>query len=229
MVIYHPQTTQEAVRLREENVDSVYLAGGTDDLRLNGGTDRETALIDINPLIGSGIADIGDGVIKIEAGTTFQDMIDSPLVPDAVKKACFFNASFVKRNASTVGGNIALGRDDSYLLALFTALGVTLSTTDGDMPVEEYGESKSKAVILSLLLDTKKKAWVKRFALSSTTHASLIAATSGERYALSVKGSALVWGDSPDIWKKAVYVSDITGSAEYKKYLAQTVFTLRRD
>lgn len=229
MVIYHPQTKEEAVKLREENVDSVYLAGGTDDLRLNGGTDRKTALIDINPLIESGIEDTGDGVIRIGAGTTFQEMIDSPLVPEVVKKACSFNASFVKRNASTVGGNIALGRDDSYLLALFTAYGVTLSTSSGDMAVEEYGAGKSKAVITSLLLDTKKKAWVKRFGLASTSHATLIAAVAGDRYALSVKGSALVWGDSPDIWEKALYVSDITGSAEYKKYLAQTVFTLRRD
>lgn len=229
MVIYHPQTIEEAVRLREETGDSVYLLGGTDDLRLNGGAGSETALIDINPLIRSGIEEEGNGIISIGAGTTFQEMIDSPLVPAAVKSACRFNASFVKRNASTVGGNIALGRDDSYLLALFTAYCVTLSTSDGDMAVEEYGERKSKAVITSLLLDTKKKAWVKRFGLASTSHAALIAAVADGRYALSVKGSALVWGDSPDIWKKALYVKDITGSAEYKKYLAQTVFTLRRD
>lgn len=229
MVIYHPQTKEEAVRLRNENADSVYLAGGTDDLRLNGAADRETALIDINPLIGSGIEETGGGFIRIGAGTTFQEMIDSPLVPSAVKSACYFNASFVKRNASTVGGNIALGRDDSYLLAIFTAYGVTLSTTDGEMAVEEYGDRKSKAIILSLLLDTKKKAWVKRFGLASTSHAALIAAVADDRYALSVKGSALVRGDSPDIWKNALYVKDITGSAEYKKYLAQTVFTLRRD
>ena len=34
-MIYHPRTPQEAVNLRKEHADTaVYLAGGTDDLRL---------------------------------------------------------------------------------------------------------------------------------------------------------------------------------------------------
>ena len=36
-MIYHPRTPQEAVNLRKEHADTaVYLAGGTDDLRLGG-------------------------------------------------------------------------------------------------------------------------------------------------------------------------------------------------
>ena len=36
-MIYHPTTPLEAVTLRKQNADTaVYLAGGTDDLRLNG-------------------------------------------------------------------------------------------------------------------------------------------------------------------------------------------------
>ncbi len=233
MVIHHPQTKEEAVALRVGRENSRYLAGGTDDLRLNGDTDRETELIDINGLVESGIEDMGNGIIKVGALTTFQEMIDSPLVPEVIKTACRFNTSYARRNSATVGGNIALRRDDSYLLALFVSLGVTFESTtmhcESEKSVEEYASSKCRRLISYFLIDTKKKAWVKRFGLTSTSHACLIAAVSEGKYALSVKGSPLVSGDSPDIWKNVTYTSDITGSAEYKKYLAQTVFTLRRD
>ncbi len=234
MTVYHPQTKEDAVKLRVGNENSVYLAGGTDDLRLNGGADKNTALIDINHLVEKGISDMGNGIIKVGALTTFNEMIESPLVPDVIKEACRFCASFAKRNSATVGGNIALRRDDSYLIALFVAMGVTFHSTtlhcEADKSVEEYAHSSCKRLIDYFLIDTKKKAWVKRFGLASTSHAALIAAVADDKYyALSVKGSELVSGDSPDIWKKATYTDDITGSAEYKEYLAKTVFTLRRN
>jgi CO/xanthine dehydrogenase FAD-binding subunit len=233
MVIHHPQTKEEAVALRYENGDSAYLAGGTDDLRLNGAADRETALIDINGLVESGITETGDGLVKIGALTTFQDMIDSPLIPEAVKSSCRFCASFAKRNSATVGGNIGLGRDDGYLIAVLAAMGVTMHVLspegECDMNVENYVLSKNRSLILHFLLDGKKKTWVKRFGLASTSHACLIAAVSDSKYVLTVKGSPLVSGDTPEIWKKVTYTSDITGSAEYKEYLAKTVFTLGRN
>lgn len=234
MVVYHPQTKKEAVRMRVENENSRYLAGGTDDLRLGGDTDKETILIDINPLLERGISDMGNGLIKVGALTTFNEMVSSPLVPEVIKEACRYNASFTRRNSATVGGNIALKRSDSYLLALFVALGVTFNSTtlhcESEKSVEEYAQSKCKRLIEYFVIDTKKTAWVKRFGLSSTTHAALIAAVAdNRRYALSVHGSAFVSGDSPEIWKDVKYTSDITGSAEYKEYLAKTVFTLRRD
>ncbi len=234
MQIFHPQTKEEAVKMRVENENSRYLAGGSDDLRLNGDADKNTILIDINPIVEKGISDIGNGIIKVGALTTFNEMIDSPLVPEVIKEACLFNASFTRRNSATVGGNIALRRDDSYLTALFAALGVKFESTtlhcESEKSVEEYASSHCKRLINYFLIDTKKNAWVKRFGLSSTTHAALIAAVSDDgHYALSVKGSPLVSGDSPDIWKNVTYISDLTGSAEYKEYLAKTVFTLRRD
>ena len=51
---------------------------------------------------------------------------------------------------------------------------------------------------------------------------------SGNVYALSVHGSGLAYGDRPEIADSLTYTDDITGSADYKKYLAQTAFTLRR-
>ena len=44
-MIYHPRTPQEAVNLRKEHADTaVYLAGGTDDLRLGGAAEGKDQL-----------------------------------------------------------------------------------------------------------------------------------------------------------------------------------------
>ena len=63
---------------------------------------------------------------------------------------------------------------------------------------------------------------------TSSSHATIIAAESGGIYALSVQGSGLVYGTTPDIAEQVTYVDDLTGSAAYKKYLAGIVFTLGR-
>ena len=108
-MIYHPKTPLEAVTLRKQNADTaVYLAGGTDDLRLNGSAQGKD-LIDIN---GLGLDDIfvQDGKLYIGARCTFNQIIESDLVPEFIKEAAHFCASFVKRNSATVGGNIGLRR-----------------------------------------------------------------------------------------------------------------------
>ena len=45
---------------------------------------------------------------------------------------------------------------------------------------------------------------------------------------MSVQGSGLIYGTTPDIAEQVTYVDDLTGSAAYKKYLAGIVFTLGR-
>ena len=97
-MIYHPTTPLEAVTLRKQNADTaVYLAGGTDDLRLNGSAQGKD-LIDINAL---GLDDIfvQDGKLYIGARCTFNQVIDSELVPEFIKEAAHFCASFTKRSA----------------------------------------------------------------------------------------------------------------------------------
>ena len=122
-MIYHPTTPLEAVTLRKQNADTaVYLAGGTDDLRLNGSAPGKD-LIDISAL---GLDDIfvQDGKLYIGARCTFNQVIESDLVPEFIKEAAHFCASFTKRNSATVGGNIGLRRQDSYLAAALTAADV---------------------------------------------------------------------------------------------------------
>ncbi len=232
MKIYQPKTAQEAVALRRERKDeTVYLAGGTDDLRLNGAAGGKD-LIDINGLVPDTI-EVKDGKLEIGALATFNDLLESELVPAFLKDAAKFCASFVKRSSATVGGNLGLRRlEDGYLLAALTAADAVLvcRTPEGikEKPVGEYLKSDCRCLIEKVVLDADREGWVKRFGNTSSSHAALIAAESQGVYALSVQGSGLVFGDSPEIAKQLDYVDDLSGSAAYKKYLAETVFTLRR-
>ena len=231
MKIYHPQTPLEAVTLRKENADTaVYLAGGTDDLRLGGSAEGKD-LIDINTLGMNKLEVCGDE-LRIGAGCTLQDIAECEDVPEFIRQAARFCTSPARRNAATIGGNLGLRRDDSYLAAALTAAEAVLECMtphgESEKKIGEYLQSDCKALIMKVRIDKNRSGWVKRFGNTAASHAAVIAAQSGDIYALSVHGSGLAYGNSPEIADSLSYSDDITGSADYKKYLAETVFTLRR-
>ena len=231
MNIYHPQTPLEAVQLRKANAETaVYLAGGTDDLRLGGSAEGKD-LIDLNAL-GMDQIEIQGNDLYIGSRCTLQDIVESDLVPDFIREAAGFCTSLVRRNAATIGGNIGLRRDDSYLAAVLTVADAKLEcmTPHGEKEknIADYLLSDCKALIMSIKIDKNRGGWVKRFGNTAASHAAVIAAQSENISALSIHGSGLVYGDSPEIAEEISYVDDLTGGAEYKKYLAKTAFTLRR-
>lgn len=230
-MIYHPQTPQEAVNLRKEHADTaVYLAGGTDDLRLGGAAEGKD-LIDITGFDFNTITE-KDGKVYIGALCTLQDVIESDLIPAFIKEAALFCASFAKRNSATVGGNIGLRRSDSYLAAALTAADAVLKSVtphgEEDKAIGEYLQSDCKRLIEYIVIDKNRTGWVKRFGNTSSSHATLIAAESNGTYALSVSGSSFAYGTAPNLSEQMTFVDDLTGSAAYKKYLAETIFTLGR-
>ena len=230
-MIYKPTTIQEAVALRTANPDtSVYLAGGTDDLRLGSAAEGKS-LIDINGLCSDTIEE-KDGKLYIGALCTLQTLKSCDKVPAFLREAAGFCSSFVKRNSATVGGNLALRRQDSYLAAAFAAANavVLVSNPDGDteVAISKYLKCDCACLIRAIVIDKSVSGWVKRFGNTSASHAALIAAVSGETYALSVSGSEFACGNTPDLYETMSFTDDLTGSAEYKKYLAKTVFTLGR-
>lgn len=231
MIIHHPRTAAEAVQIRYASPDTTaYLAGGTDDLRLGGAAERKE-LIDINAL-GFDTIEEKNGKLYIGARVTLQQLVDSDLVPAFIKEAAKFCASFAKRNSATVGGNLALRRDDSYLAAAFCAAEAKVIALNEKGEKEEmvydYLKGACKCLLAHIVIDKDREGWVKRFGNTSASHATLIAAESGGVYALSVKGSALAVGNTPNLYETMEFSDDLTGSAEYKKYLAKTVFSLRR-
>ena len=233
MTIYHPKTALEAVLLRKENADtSVYLAGGTDDLRL-GGSGEGKDLIDINGLDECfDTITLRDGKVWIGARCTLQQVAESELVPDFIRQSTMFCASFARRNSATIGGNVALRRSDSYMAAALTAAEALLDSItpygEEKKAIGEYLKSDCKRFIRYIVVEQNRSGWVRRFGNTSAGHATLIAAHSEGVYALSVSGSDFTYGNTADLAKDMTFADDITGSAAYKKYLAETVFTLGR-
>ena len=231
MKIYHPQTPLEAVTFRKENAETtVYLAGGTDDLRLGGAAEGKD-LIDLNGL-GMDELEICGDELCIGSRCTLQTLVENEAVPEFIREAARFCSSLARRNAATVGGNLGLRRDDSYLAAALTAAEAKLDcmTPHGEKEklIGEYLQSSCKALIMRIRINKDRTGWIKRFGNTAASHAAVIAAQSGDVYALSVHGSGLAYGNSAEIAESLSYCDDLTGSADYKKYLAKTAFTLRR-
>ena len=233
MTVYHPKTALEAVMLRKENADTaVYLAGGTDDLRL-GGSAKGKDLIDINGLNEKyDTITVHEGKVWIGARCTLQQVAECELIPAFIRESAMFCASFARRNSATIGGNVALRRSDSYMAAALTAAEAVLDSItphgEEEKAIGEYLQSDCKRFIRYIVVDHNRIGSVKRFGNTSSSHAALIAAHSGNVYALSVSGSDFAYGDTPELFKSMTFTDDLTGSADYKKYLAETVFTLGR-
>lgn len=127
-------TLEEA--LLAKSSDSVFLAGGTEINRLQGSVDAKE-LISIHRIKElKGICEKA-GRIWIGACSTFQEAVDSPLVPAYFKEACMMMASRTKRNMATIGGNVALLRDDSYIVPALLASGAVVAYMDGKKEVME--------------------------------------------------------------------------------------------
>ena len=250
------KSLQEAASLK--NARSAFLAGGTEDNRLNSTVDART-LISIGRIAElDGISDEGSS-IRIGAMSTFQDIIDSPVVPEYLKEACRFMGSRTKRNMATIGGNIALRRTDSYLYPTLLACCAKLVLMDakGDRIQKcvccfnrKHDELKD-LLIVEIRVPKDARVVSKRVSNTVQSHAVLTVAL-GEvegklRLGVAAKDTALTRLDaisdalekgplSDEAILKMVksdevlkFKSDIFGSPEYKSYrLAVTVADLYR-
>ena len=112
-------SASEAVVMRDAS--SAYLAGGTELLRsgTERSADRLIMLKNIPEL--KGVSGETPEAVRIGSMTTFQEALGSDLVPAYLKEALRYMASRTKRDMATIGGNVALMRDDSYLAATLIA------------------------------------------------------------------------------------------------------------
>ena len=225
MTVHHPKSVGETVAMRHELIDSAYIAGGTEILRL--GARPVADIIDISELISDEISE-KDGRIYIGARATLETLRTSEIVPQFLRDAAAFCFSFEKRNSATVGGNLYLKRQDSYLAAAFAAAEaeVILECTKGEKikPIDVYLSKKCRGLVKYYVVDKARKGKVRRFGRTASSHAAMIAAESNGVYAISASGSELAIGRDPDLYKSIEFISDLEGSAEYKRYLASIVF-----
>lgn len=112
-----PATLGEALRLLVEPGSTV-LAGGT---WLNGGRGgparAPVVMVDLQALRLSGIESVAAGVLRIEAMTTFQQVVDEERVPTAVREAARRAEPSTFRAIATLGGYVATAEPSSELLA----------------------------------------------------------------------------------------------------------------
>lgn len=121
------RTAEEAIRAKTG--ENVYLAGGTEIMRL-GSSVKSDAFVSLRKIPSMHEITAEAGNVCIGAACTFQEILDSDIVPCYLKEAAKFMASRTKRNMATIGGNIAIAGDDSFLLPTLIAVGAELVLKD---------------------------------------------------------------------------------------------------
>lgn len=132
---YHrPSDLDEALsRLGRSDPPTAVIAGGTvlvpADLVVN------TEVVDIQAVVGSGIARQGDRVV-FEAMARLQDVIDAEETPPLLAELAHREGPNTLRNASTIGGTVAAANPESELLAGLLVHEATVAVAKPDGPVE---------------------------------------------------------------------------------------------
>lgn len=173
-------SVEEAVS--QKKATASYLAGGTEINRLNATVDPET-LISIKKIPSLRCVYEDGDTVWLGSTVTFQGAIEHPLVPGWFKEACSMMASRTKRNMATVGGNIALLRDDSYIVPALLAAHATLvcACKDGEeisLAICAYMEERKAgrlgdALIVRIGLSKNRKVTLKRYANTAMSHSVL--------------------------------------------------------
>lgn len=142
---------------------TVFLAGGTEVNRL-GSSVACSRVVSIKE-IGLNAIETSDGIVSIGALVTLQQALESDMIPEYLKQALRFCGSRTRRNMATIGGNIALSRDDSYLLPTLIAAKARLLLADiaddgtyheEDVPIREYHafrEHFAESLIMKIVLN----------------------------------------------------------------------------
>lgn len=116
---FRPKNAREALDLLAREKNAVLLAGGT-YLMTSQFAERPMAAIAISGIAPRGIERRGD-TIAIGAGATFQDIVDSALLPEALRRAALGMADRNIRNRATAGGNIGADKSCASLVPFFLA------------------------------------------------------------------------------------------------------------
>lgn len=136
-----PTHLQDALRLKRELGDGArFLAGGT-ELNAPWSAEDPEHLISLRALGLTRIVEAPEALC-IGACVTFQDLVDSPLVPAALKKAALHMANRNVRNMATVGGHIAVHKSCAdlipALIAFHAFVVVSNQATNERVAVEDY-------------------------------------------------------------------------------------------
>ncbi len=245
---WRPKSVSAAKALKGQRKGSLYLAGGTDLLRL-GSLKKSDKLIDLEDAELSFISPSQKGdQISIGSMVTFTQALESDLIPDSLKEALMFMGSLPKRNMATIGGNVMCLSSCSYLIPTLAAYDAQLLfSEEGEIPhcidMDTYLAGPhlwEEKLLLSLCLNPTRKVLSKRFSSPWEGHAAVTLSLGGGdgklRMAAAIHGSGiqtleksrkvLEKGGSRNDFHEELSgeiraESDVTGSEAYKRYLVE--------
>jgi probable selenate reductase FAD-binding subunit len=146
--ILRPKTISEAARLAQRP-DTAILGGG---MWLNSGiaaaeaaqaAGAGLALVSLEHL-GLDFVEWRSGALHIGAAATFQQVMDAPGVPGALRQAVAAAASRTLRSMVTVGGELGVCPADSVLIPVLAALDARVRLAGGrSLDVEQYRSARA--------------------------------------------------------------------------------------
>ena len=229
MELIKKSSLADCVKAKKDNPNAVYLAGGTEVLRLNSSI-KADSVIPVSSIIEKKIEARGDEIF-ISSSVTFSDLLDSPIVPLALKNACSYLSSRAIKNAATIGGNIAAKRFDSYLIPTLLAYDAKLVVFSNEEKICELKKYVKKdgcnCLIVGILINPLIKVVNKRESLTSSTHGAVTSALSENGYFVAVSSGGIFM--TLDEALGATINDDITGSGEYKKYLIKENYEILKE
>jgi putative selenate reductase FAD-binding subunit len=161
--------------------------------------DSTFALISLENL-GLDFVEWRSSALRIGAAATFQQCLEAPGVPEAIRTAFAGTASRTLRNMATVGGELGLCPEDSLLIPLLAALDAQVRIA-GRRPltIEEYRAARAQGpvgLILEVSVpDADRPSGVAWHARTSHGMRSLVVAVAAHRLRPAVTGARIVASD----------------------------------
>jgi putative selenate reductase FAD-binding subunit len=241
--VVRPKSIAEAVKAKSAP-GAAYLGGGT---WLNSGKAEKVSILISLEHLGLESIKTESGRCVIGASVTFQTLVDSPLVPSALREAARLTPSRTLRNMVTAGGEIGLSPEDSALIPALIALDaeIFLAGRKKPVPIETYLVERRSGLILGLSVGLHSMAAVQSVSRTSHSPRLLVAAVSVGATVPTVQQPMLILSDcrglrvrlaaaerklegSPMPTRQAIEElargefspqSDLYASAAYKRYI----------
>ncbi len=172
-----PSSLAEALAAKQADPGAAWLAGGT-FLLAGDFRDKPASVLDIGRILPRAVT-LAGGTLTLGTGATFQDIADSPVVPQAFKAAVLGMNNRNVRNRATLGGNLGANKSCGSLLPLLLVLEAELETSGGRRAVADW-LAKPEGLVLnaSVKLDPARGTAYGRWARTSCDLAVLNVAVS---------------------------------------------------